>query len=193
MDYLAINVRPRRNRQYCFLRDWPEELQDLRHRFGRGKPLGAEYPRDTRAYMSDREPGMELPSLIGNTRSLLIVDTPLKATIESVNEGPTEYLPLQIYNHKKRLASDEYFAVHPLGVWDSVDLEASEIEYHEGKVVAVDRLVLDRSKLDDVPDLFRVREDAYRYIVSERLWTAMLALEPEPTNLEATKLDVAGE
>jgi hypothetical protein len=43
--------------------------------------------------------------------------------------GNVEYLPVQILNHKKKLASKDYFILNPLSVVDCVDIEASEVEW----------------------------------------------------------------
>lgn len=41
-----------------------------------------------------------------------------------------EFLPVSIFNHKGRLASDDYFIVHPLGVQDCIDLERSKVKWN---------------------------------------------------------------
>jgi hypothetical protein len=124
---------------------------------------------------------------------MLIVHREVKDVIAEVNEGPTEYLPLRIYNHKKRLASDEYFIVNPLGAQDCLDLSASKIEYMGKKIVAVKSIVLDRKKLEKAPDLFRVREDTTVYVASQRLLKRIMMGERTTTNITADVLPVAGE
>jgi hypothetical protein len=193
VKYFRLNLMPRLNPDYCFLRDYPKALGLDTYKFGKGEEFGSDYPPDTRVDMSEREPGMKLPSLIGNTCNMLIVHREVKDVIAEVNEGPTEYLPLRIYNHKKRLASDEYFIVNPLGAQDCLDLSASKIEYMGKKIVAVKSIVLDRKKLEKAPDLFRVREDTTVYVASQRLLKRIMMGERTMTNITADVLPVAGE
>lgn len=174
------------------MRDFPEGVDLNRYKFSEGEAFGDEYPEDARIYMSPKEQGRTLPSLVGNTRSMLIVHRTVKEIIEANNSGPTEYLPLHIYNHKKRLASDEYFIVNPLGSWDCLDLGASKIEYMDGDVVGVDEMVLDPTKLKEVPDLFRVREDPSTYLGSQRLLERIVMGDLKPTNVYIDRLPVAG-
>jgi hypothetical protein len=193
LHYYKINLMPRHNPDFCFLQDFPQGVGLNRYKFGKGEAFGDEYPEGARVYMSSKERGMKLPSLIGNIRSMLIVHQGVKETIEKMNKGPTEYLPLQIFNHKKRLASDEYFIINPLGGWDCLDLSASKIDYLDGKVADVLEIVLDKEKLKRVPELFRIREDTTVYVASHTLMQAVVKGDPKPTNLYIDKLPVAGE
>lgn len=193
MNYFQINLMPRKNSEYCFLRSYPEGLDIHTYKLGKGERLGAEYPADARIYMDPRERGIELPSLIGNTCCMLIVDRPMKEVLERLNKAPVQYLPVRIYNHKKRLASADHFIVNPIGTYDCLDTEQSGIEYEDGEVVNVDEeaLVLDREKMKEAPALFRVREDPGIYVVNEDVVDAWIALDPRPTNVNIWELDFA--
>jgi hypothetical protein len=193
MNYFQINLMPRENSEYCFLHAYPEGLGIHTYKLAEGEPVGAEYPTDACIYMDPKEKGIELPSLIGNTCSMLLVDRPTKEVIEQINKAQTQYLPVKIYNHKKRLASADYFIVNPLGTYDCLDTKQSGIEYEDGEVVDVDEeaLVLDRKKMKKAPALFRVREDPGIYVVSEDIVDAWIALEPRPTNVNLWDLDFA--
>jgi len=183
MDYFLINLRPNENPDYCFLDDYPEGLGLKTWKLHKGVEIGADYPKGARVYMSDDEPGIQLPDLIGNTCSMLLVSRKFQESIRQVNQGPTEYLPVAIYNHKKRLASADYFIINPLGTYDCLDVEKSDIDYHEGQIVAVNEHVLDPRKLSSVPDLFRIREEPGAYVVSERLLEVWLDMDPRPSNV----------
>lgn len=193
MDYFKINLMPRHDPEFCFLRDYPEGVELNRYKFGKGEAFGDDYPDDPRIYMNKKERGLKLPSVVGNTRSMLIVHRDVKKIIEKNDPGPIEFLPLHIYNHKKRLASDEFFVVNPLGTWDCLDLDASEIDYLDGKVADVLELVLDRKKLEKAPDLFRVKEDPSVYVASRRLLEKIVGGKVKVTNLYIDPLPVAGE
>ena len=129
--------------------------------------------------------------IIGNTQSLLIVSKVLKEQIDQVNADPVQILPVAIHNHKNRLASADYFVVNPIGQRDCLDLEESEIEWHDADVVAVEKLVLAEGKLDGAPDLFRVKEDPSAYIASEDLVRRWIKLDPRPKNVLLIELTVA--
>lgn len=169
MQYYRINLRPGVDPGFCFLGNVPLGTEPKTHRIAEGFELGGDYPRDARIYMDFKNPGFKLPSLVGNTNSFLIVSGPVKKVIESMNTGIIEYLPLSIYNHKKRLASNDYFIVNPIGCLDCLDLRASEITYFQGHIVKINKYVLSAKKLENAPDIFRIKEDPRVYVISHRL------------------------
>jgi hypothetical protein len=154
----------------------------------RGEPAAAVYPADARVFMSPRFGGMELPDFVCNTRGLMIVHRRVKEVVERVQRGATEYLPVAIYNHKRRLASAEYFVVNPIGTYDVLDLEASDIEWDDGEVVHVNQMVLDAKKVKQAPDLFRPNEDPSAYIISRKIATEIIKFSPPYTNLNYAEI-----
>lgn len=193
MLYFAIDLMPRRVPDFCFLQDYPEDIGLAAWRFDEGEALGDDYPDDARVFMSKDEPGMQLASLIGNTRNMLIVHGAVKDVIEGHVAAEVEYLPLAIFNHKRRLASDEYFILNPIGGYDCLDHDASEIEYLDGEVVAVNEIALDPAKLEDAPHLFRVKESLSTYVASQALLDKLLLGDLEVTNFFVERLKIAGE
>lgn len=157
----------------CVLDEVPEGVGIKYYRMMKGKRIGGDYPDDAKIYMSDEHPGIKLSSLIGNTNSYLIVSRDLKEVIESYCSAEVEYLPLTLYNHKKRVHSKDYFIVNPIGVLDCLNLEASKITYFKDRVVSVDKFVLDPKKLTNAPSLFRIKEDPTEYVVNEELANAI--------------------
>jgi hypothetical protein len=147
------------------------------------------YPADAAVRMSDAF-GRDLGGIIGNTQSLLIVSKALKDEIEQVNADPVQILRVAILNHKKRIASGDYFVVNPIGHRDCLDLDASEIEFHDGDVVSVDKIVLSEEKLVGAPDLFRVKEDPSVYVASEHLVRRWIKSTPRPKNVYLIELTV---
>jgi hypothetical protein len=192
MKYFFFNLMPRFNPDFCFLHDKPDELGLHSSRLSRGEPLAQDYPEDVRLMMSDDESGLELPDLVGNTFNVLICSAYLKKVLEKEARGPVEFLKVSIYNHRKRCASRDYFFVNPLGVVDCLDLKASKIEYHNGKVVEVEKAVFDPDKLHDAPALFRVREDPTYYVVSQDLVRTMAAMKPQPSNIRVIEIEMSG-
>jgi hypothetical protein len=189
-EFFILSTLAHSDPESCFLKDPPEGTDEWTHRMAKGHSMRDVYPRDARVFMHKSKPGFGLPSIVGNTQMFLIVDAKVKAAIEASNVAQIEYLPLSIFNHKRRLASADYCIVNPLGSFDCVDLEASEIEWLEGDIVGVDRYVLDGRKLERAPDLFRIREDPSVYVVSGNLAERLRALPA--SNLSLTKLEVRG-
>jgi hypothetical protein len=169
MQYYSINLQPRVDLGFCFLDNVPVGTESKTFRMAEGIEIEADYPKDARVYMDNRNPGIKLPSLIGNTNSFLIVSGSVKNVIERMNTGTIEYLPVSIYNHKKRLASSDYFIINPIGSLDCLDLNASEITYFDGHIVTIDKYVLAAKKLAGVLDLFRIKDDPRVYVISHKL------------------------
>jgi hypothetical protein len=172
--------------QYCVIDDLPtgtnlDNVQAANP--SRGEPAAHLYPPDARVYMSPKFGGMQLADFVSNTEGLMIVHKRVKDVIARVNRGETEFLPLAIYNHKKRLASAEYYVINPVGTHDVLDLRESDIEWDDGDVVNVNKMVLDPKKLKKAPDLFRPNEDPQSYIISKKIASEIVKFSPPYKNL----------
>jgi hypothetical protein len=178
MTYFLINNAPLEDEDYAFLEQTPEGTLAIDYKMATGEPMGKDYPERARITMDAAHPGIQLADLVGNSCGLLIVSRRVKEGIERVVTAPVEYLPVAIYNHKKRLASKDYFIINPLGTLDCLDLDRSEITWSDGEVVDVDVFVLDPKKLDGAPDLFRIKEDPRTYVMSKRLVKELVPLDP---------------
>ena len=146
----------------------------------RGESVAKVWPADARCDMSPEVGGMKLADFVGNTVRLLIVHERIKNVMERTNEGKIEYLPLSIFNHKKRLASKDFFVVNPLGTDDVLDLGKSKIQRSGKDIVDIDKMILDPEKMKRAPDIFRPREAPTSYIISKRVAAALLKLVPKP-------------
>ena len=190
MDFYLIDTSSQDEPSYCLLRRFPEGVNTKSYIFSKGVAAEADdFPADLRVYMSDGDGGRQVPDLVGNVYHWLIVSGRLKAAIGAINRGPVQYAPIRIFNHKRRLAADDYFVVNPIGTIDVVNEAKSEIEWLEGEVVGVDRYVLDPKKLGHAPDLFRLKHDPFEYVVSERMLDAWRKMTPKPTNVILEPLD----
>lgn len=175
---------------FVFERAGPD-LKDTCYKLYDGEPFGDEYPKAARVYMSSDFPGMKLPDFVSNMNGALMVSRKVKESIQAIQKAPTEYLPAVIYNHKKRVASQDYFFINPLGTVDCLHLKKSKIEWHKKDVVDVEEAVLDKRKLKDLPDLFRVREKPHLYVASWTLVKAWIDMDPRPTNCFVEELEQA--
>ncbi|OJH39240.1 imm11 family protein [Cystobacter ferrugineus] len=159
------------------------------HRMGQGHPMGDKYPQNAEWQMSDRYGGTKLASLIAS--HYLVVERKLKEVFERTGV-PMECLGFTLYDHKRQVASRDYFLINPLGTFDCLNLEKSEIEYSDetpGEIIGIDKYVLDRNKLRSAPDFFRIKEDPYVYVLSHKLVDELKQLNP--TNVYLTQLEQA--
>jgi hypothetical protein len=194
MDYVSINTLHRANDDLCILRNKPKGIEHLTYKMMTGVPIGSDYPKDAQITMSDKEEGIALSGLIGNTCGLLIVVSALKNLILDHDKAPDqiECLPLRILNHKKRLASDDYFIINPLGTEDCVDLEKSVIERTKsGAVVGIDELVLKRSRINPAKAIFRIKEDPHFYIARKDWLVKIKSLNLGVSNVNGKTLPVS--
>jgi hypothetical protein len=197
MKYFFINTLGEVDGERAILDGAPRELGLEYYRPARGLPVADLFPEDARIVMSKKYKGVKLDSLLGNTKSYLIVKQPVRKVIEAhCAKAAIEYLPFTLYNQKKRVQSKDYVIVNPIGTVDCLNLDESEIEYldepgdaYHGSVVGVDRFVLDPARLKDAPALFRIKEQPSEYVINEKL---AAAFEKEGfTNIVLTEIEMA--
>lgn len=155
----------------CMLRSGIEGLGAEDWRLFRGERIGPLYPAEARIFMSREERGMKVCDVLGNTDSMLIVSSALKAVIEKHCQGvDIEYLSFTLYDHRRRVHSRDYFIINPIGSLDCLDEIASRVKHgSQGAIVHVGEYVLDRAKVKEVPQLFRVAQWPSRYIIGLKL------------------------
>lgn len=180
MRYFRLNTMGDvQDHSLAFIDQVPDGLDGYDYKMALGEPIGDQYPDEAEIYLQPRYPGIKLAPLIGNTIGYLIVNTAVKDVIEAHETGDIEYLPFVLFNHKKRVHSRDYWIVNPLGTYDCLNRDASDIKYVDddpaGDVVKVRSYVFDPGKLDGVPDLFRIPEAPRHYFVSETLARAFHA------------------
>ena len=157
------------DKELAFIDEPPDGLGIYDYCLSEGEPIGDHYPQNARIYLQGKHPGIRLPSLIGNTLCLLIVNSAFKETLLQHAGTAIEALPFTLYNHKKRVHSRDYWIVNPLGIIDCLDKQRSEIKYLDedpAQVVAVNKFVVDGRKLKDQPEIFRVPEARTEYFIT---------------------------
>lgn len=188
-EFYLVDLRPRSNPEFCFLEKHPPADSDQVLRFSMGQRVGDDCPRGFGFYMDEGNPGFKLPSLIGNTLLLMMVHRDLKEVICSVNEGEIEYQSFVLYDHKKKVASRDYFIVNPLGSLGVLDEDRTDIKvYPKNKFRLRSKPVLARAKLEEIPDIFRLREDVFMIVISSVLVDALRPIKP--TNMLLSKLAI---
>lgn len=154
-----------------------------------GERIGDRYPKDARIYMSKESPGIKLSSLLGNVKNFLIVSRDFKEAVEKLCGDKVEYLPFTLYDHRKRVCSKDYFILNPLGTFDCLDFKKSDIVWSDSdpnRIVHIKEHVLDRKKMKDAPQLFRIERDPTEYVVGVEL--AREIYDRDFTNVIWTKL-----
>lgn len=163
------------NQKLCFVDAFVDGINAESGRVHVGDPLTPVYPPDARIYLTE-ESGIKLSSLIGNSRSMLLVSMELKDVIARHVTEAIEFLPVTLCDHRKRPLGPIYFIVNPLGAIDCIDLQASDVLYspkNPTKVIEVSDYVLDRNRLTAAPQLFRMEYARAEYIVGSALAQAI--------------------
>lgn len=167
MDYFVLHTLTQDDPDLCILRNGPQGIEHITYKMMSGEPIRPEYPDDAQIAMSEKEDGMVLGGLISNTCSLFIVTRAVKDLILAHDRAhdQLECLPVKILNHKKRVASSDYFIINPLGTEDCLDQKRSIIKRtKKGSVIAVKEMVLDERKINPDKALFRPKENHHAYI-----------------------------
>lgn len=173
MRFFRLNLLGKHDADLCFLDNFIEGIQSESWRAGLGEALTPIYPQDARIHLSEKSPGIKLASFLGNTRGMLPASTSFKEAIELHCAGQAiEYLPFTLYDHRGRVHSRDYFLVNPLGSFDCLDFQASDIAWDKerpGEILDINQHVLERQKMKDAPQLFRVARDPHTYVIGLEL------------------------
>ncbi|MBW2737453.1 MAG: hypothetical protein JRE64_01115 [Deltaproteobacteria bacterium] len=176
MDFFLLSTTGDLNdHSLCMVEDPPDGMGLQDYRMSLGERAVLHYPENARIYLREENPGIKLAGILGNTKGYLLGSSKAKEIIEEhCRNSEIEYLPFDLYNHKKRLHSKDYFFINPIGGFDCLNEDASEIEYDpDGEVITIEEFVIDPKKLSNAPDLFRIDKDPIEYIISKRLAEAL--------------------
>jgi hypothetical protein len=125
-----------------------------------GIPFGKSFPKDARMEMSTshkKDTGLndELP----NDNDFKVCSKRLVDFLRGKNLPAVEYLPVKIIDHKGKVASADYFIVHPINPQPALDLKASKPSYNhifKAQIDEVERLVLDPKGIAPGLRMFRL-------------------------------------
>lgn len=137
-----------------------------------GEAVTGEYPADpftVEAHFS-AECGLQLPSLISNSMSLVVLHRRVvELFAKGLDLGKHEALPFTLVNHKGRAHSKEYVFLNPVGTHDVASPHSEFMRFDDGEIYGCEHWVLSAKKLVAVPDILRPTEVANEYLVSDRL------------------------
>jgi hypothetical protein len=151
--------------KYCFAGDEIEGLIGKAHKFlvDGGSSLKDLYPEDpfeVKVNLDEDSPkAITKGDFISNTDSHVIVSQEVEDELKKHNIGEVEFWPFTLINHKGRVHSKNYRFVVPVHQFDAINEELSEFtRTKNGVVTRISRIVLDNSKLDNAPDMFRIND-----------------------------------
>jgi len=178
------------DRKLVYIDQPPEDIGLYSYCMARGERIGERYPDPANIFLRTEYPGIKLASLLGNTLNYLIVNSAMKQIIAEASNSELELLSFNLYNHKKRIHSTDYWIINPIGTIDCLNLTASEIKYMPDgvRVIAVKKIVLDPGKLSMEPTLFRIKENPGKYVINTTL--AKSFQEREFTNIFLEELNL---
>ncbi|MBZ4415085.1 imm11 family protein [Myxococcus sp. RHSTA-1-4] len=156
----------------CFIDNFVDGIEPLSYRAGMGKRFGKDYPKDAKIFMNPENPGIKLSPLLGTTRNMILGSRDFKEAIEKHCKNEIEYLPFTLYDHRKRVHSRDYFIINPIGTFDCLDMKESVIKWDDEnpeEIIAIKEHVLDRKKVKDAPQFFRIDRDPAHYVVGLEL------------------------
>jgi hypothetical protein len=116
------------------------------------------FPPDARMSMSPHfKKDTKLVDDVMNADDLKVCSKRLVDFLKSKKLKNVEYLPLTIFDHKKKVASTEHCIVNPFVLQDAIDMKASQptLNAFDQTVDTVKKLVFDKSRIDPKVRLFR--------------------------------------
>jgi hypothetical protein len=197
IEYEIINTLPQKYPNFALLKEPIVDAAGKRSvnlaRLDQGQSCREDFLPGSRISMDPEWPGMQLAGVMGNVSSLLIVHQAFQLIIERFMrpEDQVEFLPLSILNHKGRVASNDYVLVNPVGTLDCLNYKKSEIDrMKDGRVIGVDKFVLDRKKIAWEPAIFRPLEASTEYIINGKITTAFKESGFPDRNVFVTALEI---
>jgi hypothetical protein len=135
-----------------------------------GERIGDKYPPDAKVFLNDRYPGIKLTDFVSNSVCYLIVSQRMMEIVRANANVDIEYLPLAIFNHRKRPHASDYWIVNPIGTTDCLDRERSVLLRGEetGEITFVEQYAFRAEPLRaSPPSILRVKETPWEYFVDE--------------------------
>lgn len=169
MNYYILPTLDSDEEEWCYIDSNPTSIELEDYYLRRGIPFEDTWPKDVSMKMSENEGGVKIPSQIYNTNGFLILHEDVKNLIQKVCNNDVEYLSFLLINHKGRVASKNHYIINPVGQFDCLDYEKSDIEYFKDEILDIDDFVFDKNKLKNAPDLFRVKDAPDTYVISDNI------------------------
>ncbi len=156
-DYVIFNGPMRTDFALLdFIEDFADDYELMR-----GHAVAPDWPNDVCFRMSpDFKKRIKLSDNLVNSNKFLVASKPLQDFLLAEEVPDVEYLPLTIFNHKKKAEAAPYAIVNPIGTHDCVDLAASDVvmnTINSDYISVVKKLAIDPSKIGSTARLFRAK------------------------------------
>jgi hypothetical protein len=190
-EYFVLEYPADNPKGYCTL----DDLEGFENEWAvsQGISLADSPPEQLSMSMYAEQPrNTVLPDYVQNMDRLMIVSPRLKAFLEAQEVSHVEYYPIEIIDHKGKVASTEYFVAHLIDPIDCIDAEASQAKWSNvglatQRIRLLSKLVLDPARVPAGRKLFLPKFYNNYPIIRRDLAEAM---EKEGfTNVEIVTLD----
>jgi hypothetical protein len=142
-----------------------------------GVPFQGHFPANATFRMSKNfKKATRLVDDVQNSDDIKICSPRLVEFLKKREVTNVEYLPITILDHKGKVASNEYSIVHPVGLQDVLDLEASKPRYNAivpTDVDKVERIVMDTSRIPPGVSIFRLAHVMMPVFIDKELAAAV--------------------
>ena len=190
-EYLVLEYPADNKKGYCTL----TELKGFENNWAVGAGISqVDTPpgQITMSMHAERPRNTALPDYVNNLHSLMIISPRLKKFLQEQNVTHVEYFPLDIIDHKGKIASNEYVIAHLIDHIECIDADASEAKWtNEGlptlRIRSLESMELETSKIPEGRNLFFPKYYSVYPILHKDLAEAM---EKEGfTNIDIVPLD----
>jgi hypothetical protein len=143
--------------EYCVL-GFLEGFSDG-YKLKKGDSVASEWPDDARFSMDpDFKKKIKLSDNLLNPSRVLVASKRLADFFREKKVPNLEFLPVTIFNHKKKVASTEYSIVNLVTTQDCIDTKKSEVTWNNidpHYISKMKQLVFNEKKIDKTALLFR--------------------------------------
>jgi hypothetical protein len=134
---------------------------DKTSRLNHGVPLLAQFPENVSFHMhGDFPKNLLLVDNLLNSDQVIVASSRVKEFLEARAVPQVEYLPVRIIDHKRKVASKDYFIVHAVDPVDCIDTKKSAFKMsriNPQRFDRFERLVIDESRVPADRQLFRLK------------------------------------
>ncbi|HYO52713.1 imm11 family protein, partial [Archangium sp.] len=150
-----------------------QEIDDLDKPWllSEGVRMGAEFPAGAPCYISRKWRGMRLDDFVSNKFDWLVVSERVRKILET-EPIEVEWLPIRLFDQKKREVQASYALAHIIGTVDCIDLARSDFDRSAAwpeEIFILRRLVLDMARIPKHAILFRLKEKSRTLIIRSDL------------------------
>jgi hypothetical protein len=146
-----------------------------------GESCLKEFPKKAKFQMDpEHRSGVQLRDSLRNMDQLLVVSNALRDLLASLKISALEFIPVPIFDHKKKPVPSEYSIVNPMEPVDCLVIDKCDVRWgrvDKNKISRLKKFVIDESKIASNRLLFRAKH-----------YDAVLVHRKLATQIDAAKL-----